>query len=133
METSNMRLKKIKSELMMIVMESQNYKNNTPKKMETKLQNYAQGNILIEESLNLITQMEQEIKNLNTSKIDKSQISKINEYIDILQNKNPKFDETLYIVEQLQMISNGFPLSNEIHDNIDGEVIYEEQEIDTIN
>ncbi|XWV26215.1 hypothetical protein QJ857_gp0861 [Tupanvirus soda lake] len=128
METSSKRLNSIMDEIALISIDTQNL-GKKPLQMEKKLQNYTKGNILIEEATQLIEKLEQEIQNMDFSKADKSQINKVNEYIDILQRTNPRFDEVMYIVEQLKAISAGLPVTTEIHDHIENEVIHEHEEI----
>ncbi|XWV24965.1 hypothetical protein QJ856_gp0814 [Tupanvirus deep ocean] len=128
METSSKRLNGIMEEIALISIDTQNL-GKKPLQMEKKLQNYTKGNLLIDEATQLIEKLEQEIQNIDFSKADKSQINKVNEYIDLLQRTNPRFDEVMYIVEQLKAISSGLPLTTEIHDNIEQEVVHEHEEI----
>lgn len=130
METYTKRLNDIITQISIISIESQ-------KKLsfEKKMENYNKGNLLINEATQLIEKLQDEIMNINTSKIDKSNISRLDEYINILSTNNPKFDEIIYIVKELYCMSSGLPLTAQINDNVDQEVIYEhnEQQLEKID
>jgi hypothetical protein len=128
METSSKRLDKILNEISTIYIDS-HQSSKTPTQLSKKLQNYTKGTLLIDEAVQLIEKLQEEIKNMDTTKADKSHSSKINQYIDLLSISNQKFDNVLNLVEQFRGICSGIPNSTEIFDNIDQEVIYEEQEI----
>ncbi len=128
METSSKKLEKNLKEIDMILIDAHN-SGKFPVQLEKKLQNYKKGTLLIEETVQLIEDMKEEIKNLDITKADKTQNSKINELIDLLSIPNQKFDQVLYLVEQLRAICAGIPTSSKIHDITDQEVIYEELEV----
>lgn len=128
METSSKKLENILKDVDMILLDSHN-NSKFPVTLEKKLQNYKKGTLLIDEAVQLIENMKEEIKNLDTSKADKSQSSKINQFIDLLSIPNQKFDQVLYLVEQLHTICAGIPTTAQIHDIVDQEVIYEELEV----
>lgn len=124
METSSKRLNNIMAQISMISIESQ--KKLT---LEKKLENYTKGSLLINEATQLIEKMQDDIKNLDTSKIDKLNMVKINEFIKLLTTSNPNFDEVLFIVEQLRALSSDLPKITEITDNVDREIIYADHNI----
>jgi len=124
METSNKRLNNILNQIEMLYIDSHNNKLS----LQRKLENYNKSSIFITQATQLIEKMQSEIQNLDTSKIDNSQNSKINELINMLSIKNTNFDQVIYIVEQLRAISSGQPIATEIIENVDQEVIYEEHD-----
>jgi hypothetical protein len=115
------------SEISMICIDSQ--KKLT---LEKKLENYTKGTLLISEANELIEKLQNEITNMDTSKINKTNFGKVNEYIDLLSVNNPNFDEVLYIIEQFRAINSGLPVTAQINDNIEQEVIYEEHEVEQV-
>lgn len=124
-------------EIQMLYMESCQSKNK-PMLFEKKLQNYTKCNILIDEAIKLISDLDSEIKNMDIQQISPLHLNayqsrKIDEYIDMLSTTNPKIDEILEITNQLRAISKGLPMTCEIIDNIEQEVIYEETEIQKID
>ena len=126
MATSSKRLSDIMSEITMICVDSQNLKNRAG--LEKKMEYYTKGNLLIDEATQLLTKLENDIARLDTTNADISQINRVNDLIDMLSEKNPRFDEVLYIVEQLRAISAGLPATMEFVDNIEKEIIYDETE-----
>jgi hypothetical protein len=118
------KLKDIMSQIQIIYIESKQKIS-----IEKKLENYNKANLYINEAEKLLEDLINNIKNLNTTNVDKSQISKVNHYIELLTSSNPKFDEIYFIVEQLMGIISGVPSTTSIIDNIDQEVTYEEEEI----
>ena len=114
------------NEIQMVHIDSHNL-GKKPRQLEKKLQNHAQGTLLIDEADQLINALEHEIQNLSMVKADKSLIAKVNEFNDLLSRTNPKFDEVMYIVEQMRAIDAGLPTSTEILDGIEQEIIYEEE------
>jgi hypothetical protein len=126
--TSSKQLYDIMNEIRMIYIDSQNF-GKKGVLLEKKLQNYTKGNLLIDQADQLIEKLEHDVQNLDMTKADKSNISKVKEYVDLLSRTNPRFDEILHMVEQLRAISAGLPKTAEAFDNIDQEVIYEEFEV----
>lgn len=124
-ETSNSKkLSKVMSQITTLHIESR--KKQT---FEKKLENYTCCVQLINEATKLMDDMQNQISKLDTSNVDKSHLGKINGYIDLLTNNALNFDEIIYIIEQLIAISNNLPMTTQIYDNIEQEIIYEEQEI----
>lgn len=123
METFSKKLGHNISQMQIIYLDS-----NKKLSLEKKLENYNKSNLLMSESHELIDNLQKEILNLDTNNPVKTPNSKINELIELLSNNNnnPKFDEVLYIVQQLQNISKGLPVTTQITDNVNQEVIYEE-------
>ena len=126
MTTSSKRLNTIMNEIQMVYIDSQNL-GKKPVQLEKKIQNYTQGTLLINEASELIEALEHEIQNLNMAKADKSLITKVNEFNDLLSRTNPRFDEVMYIVDQLRSIDAGLPINAEILNDIEQEIIYEEE------
>lgn len=120
METSNKRLDNIMSQITLIYIDSQKKIS-----LEKKLENYNKGNLLISEALHLIEKMQTDITNLAPSTVNKSQINKIGLYLEMLSMPNPKFDEIMYIIEQLTGVNSGLSTSTQIIDNVEQEVIRE--------
>lgn len=127
MESLDKKLKNILDQISMIYLDSQ--KKQT---LEKKLENYNKSNILINEASQLIELLKKEVININIqqpSDSSKQSHSKINEYISLLENRNPRFDEVLYIIQQLKSMETELNSTSKITDHVDNEVIYEEEEV----
>lgn len=122
------RLNRIMDEISIISIDSQ-ILGKKPQQMEKKLQNYIKGNLLIDEASQLIEKLENDVKKINITKIDRTQINDIDKYIDLLEISNPHFNEILYIIETLYANSVSLPTSMQITDNVDQEIIHEIEEV----
>lgn len=122
METFNEKLGKIITDIELLYIDSKNV-SKTPLSTEKKYQNYLKGSILIEEATRLLDKLQDEITKLDTSQADTSQISKINEYIDLLSKPGLSFDNVLQIVQDLKSISKGLPVGTKVHDYIEKEIV----------
>ena len=96
-----------------------------------KYQNYQKMNILVNNAKQFIESLQKEISEIEPPKNDKLNLSKVNELVDLLSMPNLKFDEVLYIVSELKKISARLPKTAHITNNIEKEVIYEEEEVDS--
>lgn len=123
MENSD-KLTEIMSDLEFIRLDSQ--KRLT---LQKKSENYNKGTILLNEAYLLIDALQAEIDNLDTSKMDSSEIKNTKKLIDLLSMPNLNFKELMYISKQLKSISSGLKTTATITDNIENQVIYEEEEI----
>ena len=135
METSEQRLNQLLAEISVMCLESKDKLS-----LEKKFQIYNKSNILISEASKLIEAMEKEISNIDTSKVDNTQMDKAHQFIDLLSSGCLNFDQIIYVVQQLKLISIGLPCRPKITDHIDRDIIkitdhidrdiiYEEQDI----
>jgi|SRR5271154_1926912 len=125
MENSEHKLNDLMSQIMCIYTESMSEKT-----LEKKFANYNQVNILITETKKLIDELLNEVKNININISDPTKISNINELISIL-DVEPNFGETMHVIKEFHKIMNSLPHISTINDNIEKDVIYEEQIVDT--
>lgn len=123
------KLEQLRKEMEMIVVDSKN--PHMKQTMEKKLQDYNRICALVEESTQLLNRMEMEINKINENHIDQIQNSKINDWLEMLMNKDRelRIDEIYYIVEQLQAMLNSVSSETEISDNINPEIIYEKHDV----
>lgn len=122
MENSSKKLQDIMSQIQIIYMDSKQKIT-----FEKKLENYEKANLYINEAVQLIEKLQNDINNINNTKTDPAQIARVNQFIDMLSMNNPKFEEVLYIVQQLRAINAGLPTTTQITDNVEQEIIYDEQ------
>lgn len=125
MENSEQKLNEYMTQITSIYAESVNEKI-----LEKKFANYNQITILVTESKKLIDELLNEIKNIDVNISDTTKIANINELVSVLDGK-PNFSETMYVVNEFQKIMNSLPQLSTINDNIEKDVIYEEQIVDT--
>jgi len=125
MESTEQKLNDYMSQISCIYAESINEKT-----LEKKFATHNQVNILITEAKKLIDELLNEIKNINVNISDSTKIANINELISIL-DVAPNFSETMYVVHEFHKIMNSLPQISTINDNIEKDVIYEEQIVDT--
>ncbi len=125
MENSEQKLNEYMTQITSIYDESVNEKI-----LEKKFANYNQITILVTESKKLIDELLNEIKNIDVNISDTTKIANINELVSVLDGK-PNFSETMYVVNEFQKIMNSLPQLSTINDNIEKDVIYEEQIVDT--
>jgi len=96
------------------------------------LENYNKGIILIGEAKQLIDSLQKEINSLDTSNMAPSQTGDVNRLISLLEIPSLNFREVMTIVQELRSISAGVKTASNVTNNIEGQVIYEEQDVDTL-
>ena len=124
METYEQKLISLISEIDLIYIES---KRKLP--LTKKYENYNKIILLVGEAKKLIDLMQIEISNLDTSKVNKSQDSNLDRLIELLSLPNLNFTNLMAIDEQFRSISAGLPVSAEINDNVEKEVMIYDDDI----
>lgn len=128
MENNNRRLKTIMNEINDIYSQSI---ETLP--LQTKIENYNKGMILIRDAKELIDQLQKDIATITIptdNKISKDELQMIEKYSSLLESPGLEFGEILKIVDKIKEIGNGIAHNSQIHDNIQNEVLYVEEEIE---
>lgn len=113
------RLDKIITDLELMYVES---KGNIP--IKQKFETYKRATVLNTEALYLLEKIRSEVMNLNCDNIDMAQVTNINHYIGLLNEKN-SIDEILQIISRLTAISKSIPNTIVVNDNINKNAVHE--------
>ena len=126
MENSEKKLLGLINEINLIYLAAQDKQT-----LQTKLKNYNNSLTLLANAKQLIDSLQNEITQMDSSGVDKTKMNSVNHLIDIMDNMSTKFSEVVNVVQDLKKIKNGLPITSNVHDNMEKEVvIYEEQDID---
>lgn len=98
---------------------------------EKKYEYYLQCQDLHRESTKLIDELQILVNGLGTAP-NRPTAEKINQYIELLEVDNLNFSEVLHIIGELNAYNNAIPHIVTVQDNMDQEIIYEEQDVETV-
>ena len=123
MDTKN--LNKILSQITALHIESRK-----PQSLEIKMEQSSQCSVLVHEASKIIDEMQYQITKLDTpTNIENIDVNKIDHFLELLENNNLNFNETLYIAEQLLGCTSKLPIDTQVIEHNEKEVIYEEQNV----
>lgn len=117
MEIQEKRYYNIIEQLQLLAIQSKSH-NDLYKKDD----DYLNAKKLIDEANIYLNSLEDRVKNINISSIQNSSQS-IDDYINMIDVPNPKFNEIIYVITHLQALYNRLPSSAQIIDNIENDMI----------
>lgn len=117
MEIQEKRYYNIIEQLQLLVIQSKSH-NDLYKKDD----DYINAKKLIDEANIYLNSLEDRVKNINISSIQNISQS-IDDYINMIDVPNPKFNEIIYVITHLQALYNRLPSSAQIIDNIENDMI----------
>lgn len=116
--TSDRELRRLITEIKSIYCDYHGKKISLSKKIE----NYRKSYLLIQQAEHIIDELKQEMGKINTEHA-KTDIKYVADLTALLEMPHLKFDEILYIVNQLRAMSNGLPIDASIVEHVETAVV----------
>ncbi len=127
METSNKKLDNLLYDIHMLYNESKKVDKSTVS-IEKNLQTYETCKLYVDEAVKQLDIMSSTLQNIQPLSLDTVQLSKIDDYVEMLNNCT-NFDTVLKIYDILLNAKATLPVKVEIIDNVENEIIFEDCEM----